>query len=571
MRKIGIIVCTAIIVMFNSFTGVDVFGLDGLNNDSGSAVERNTEARNEDGNVVKDEQVKMMLNMTAFERDADEPITEKDLSGLKDLSLTGMTEVSDWSWIKYCTNLSTLDLGNTNFSDAELIKAKNLKTLILASTPLEHAEALKELKQLEVLNISELSSGHEDGEGHEHEHGGEFDLSILKDMKLLKKLDMFEVHLENGEALSFLSNLEELDASMCEGFDISSIKNLTKLKKLHLSSSGIDDIDALKNLKELEVLHLDNNNIMDISALANLTNLVELNLKNNPFTSIEALENLTKLVNLDISKNSETSDDNKIKDIQKLSKLINITDLRFDYNKVEDISALSNMKKLSRLNIASNMIKDLKPIAGLDSLSSIYGSNNRNITDISPLSRLKNIGELQFNNCSVDNIKPLEGIYNGDSIFIFNVEDQKLKRYVEEKKLTSERRINLASGNKVKYILPEDGKGATIEGNTLILPKDFDLNKPFIIKFEDEFEKTRRTYSGEISVEFKADSDDISASETDKGNKVKPADPHNKAVKDDKNAGYVPETGDYNYVTIYVFIGMCISAMALLLKKRDCK
>lgn len=65
--------------------------------------------------------------------------------------------------------------------------------------------------------------------------------------------------------------------------------------------------------------------------------------------------------------------------------------------------------------------------------------------DISPLSKLENVGELQFNNCAIDNIKPLEKIYNGSGIFIFNVEGQQIKRYIEEKKLTSEKHIRLVS------------------------------------------------------------------------------------------------------------------------------
>lgn len=177
-----------------------------------------SETNTTEENLVKDEQLRSMLNMMIFERAPEENIRKEDLETIKEISLTGMTNIEDWSWLQHCTNLEILDLGNTNFSDAGLIKSKKLTKLVLAATPLEHANALRELVNLESLNLSELAEAHDDDDSEpsdEHEHSAMFDMAILSDMKALKSLSIFEVGLKNADSLSSLTNLEELDASMC--------------------------------------------------------------------------------------------------------------------------------------------------------------------------------------------------------------------------------------------------------------------------------------------------------------------------------------------------------------------
>lgn len=231
--------------------------------------------------------------------------------------------------------------------------------------------------------------------------------------------------------------------------------------------------------------------------------LKELNLKNNPFTGVDALASISSLTNLDISKNSETADNDKISDIGSLSSLINLTDLRIDHNKIKVLSPLTSMKNLKRINIANNDISKLDALKSLEHIVSIYASNNKQLSDIGPIAQLHDIGEIQINSCTIDDIKSLADIYNGDSIFIFNIKEQEIIRYIEEKNLFDETKIKLVAGNNVKYSLSEDIEGAKIEDNYLILPKGFEFKEAINISFEDSFDKSQRIYTGQISVLYK--------------------------------------------------------------------
>lgn len=115
--------------------------------------------------------------------------------------------------------------------------------------------------------------------------------------------------------------------------------------------------------------------------------------------------------------------------------------------------------------------------------------------------------------------------------------------------------------------MPEDEKGLVIKENTLILPKGFDLSKPLVIKYQDEFEKARRTYSGEISIEFKEAEADISSSKSEgKDDKAKHFDNQDKLISN--NVELTPETGDNNVIHIYAFLLVCILGLMFYLKKK---
>jgi len=192
--------------------------------------------------------------------------------------------------------------------------------------PLTEISFLKELKHLTVLNLSGNSSIRDISVLSEFKKLEKLDLSLnsIHDLSPLKKLTNL-THLSVSsndfnsiEALSNLDNLIELEIAGGRTnnriSDISVLKNLIKLEKLDIMYQHISDISVLKNFQKLKSLNAYNNKISDISVLQNLKELKYLNLGENKISDISVLQNLNKLENIDIS-------DNLIPNFQSLYKL----------------------------------------------------------------------------------------------------------------------------------------------------------------------------------------------------------------------------------------------------------
>lgn len=83
------------------------------------------------------------------------------------------------------------------------------------------------------------------------------------------------------DGIGFLSNLEFIDLSHNEIFDIEDLTSLYKLVTLKLIDNKLITVDSLGGLVELKYLKLDNNGISDISFLAYLPNLTDATLTGN--------------------------------------------------------------------------------------------------------------------------------------------------------------------------------------------------------------------------------------------------------------------------------------------------
>ena len=243
--------------------------------------------------------------------------------------------------IKYLTNLEMLYIYDSYLSDiSALSNLKNLKELYLPSSPIEELELLKELKNLEILILSNNYCLN--------------DISPLSNCTNLKNLDISKTEITDISSIKSLTKLEELnlekDWNLSESIkkqltNISNLSNLVNLKKLNLRGWNIIDITPLKsliNLKELDISS--NRNISDISVLKNLINLEILDISALSLKNIEPLKGLIKLRKLDLSFNDLT-------DISPIISLINLEklDLKYNYN-LKNISLVSSLINLKELN-----------------------------------------------------------------------------------------------------------------------------------------------------------------------------------------------------------------------------
>jgi len=112
------------------------------------------------------------------------------------------------------------------------------------------------------------------------------DISILKELKYLKILDLSDIQLEDISVLKELKSLTHLYLCRNHISDISSLKELNNLRVLHLGRNKLTDITILKYLTSLTKLYLYENQISDISFIDELINLRVLDLKNNKINKI---------------------------------------------------------------------------------------------------------------------------------------------------------------------------------------------------------------------------------------------------------------------------------------------
>ena len=85
--------------------------------------------------------------------------------------------------------------------------------------------------------------------------------------------------------------------------DISPLKDLTTLTRLQLSDNPISDISALSGMTSMSELHLNNNSVSDISALSGMTSMITLYMKNNNVADVSPLSGMTLLSVLSVAGN----------------------------------------------------------------------------------------------------------------------------------------------------------------------------------------------------------------------------------------------------------------------------
>ena len=229
------------------------------------------------------------------------------------------------------SNLSNMDITTDDDKMQITMNEEDIKSVksLRIKAPYGKYEFIKDISGLEnFTGLTELiiwDSYYNDGQVPE---GTFSDLSPLKGLTGLTKLEICGTHASSVDDIAGLTNLTSLKIESPKHLDLSAIGNLTNLKTLSLEACGIDnegfnyitdkltgltslelgylnyegndisDISSITKLTKLQTLYLDNNNIADITPLSELTDLEFLSIRCNLVTDISALGNLTKLRNL---------------------------------------------------------------------------------------------------------------------------------------------------------------------------------------------------------------------------------------------------------------------------------
>ena len=267
--------------------------------------------------------------------------------------------ILDFSPLAGLTQLSTLDLSNSNLTD------------------ISGLAGLTQLTELDLWgnNITDISG--------------------LAGLTQLRRLYLMNNNLTDISGLAGLTQLRGLHAAGNKISDIPSLAGLTQLRRLELSGGNITDISGLAGLTQLTDLTL-GGNITDISGLAEFTHLTDLTLGVN-ITDISGLAGLTQLTKLYLTIGGGTLTDTSV-----LAEFTHLTDLGLPNNNLTDISGLAGLTHLRRLYLWNNNISDISALSTLENLTSL-GLELNNISDISALSTLEKLTSLDLRKNPLNN------------------------------------------------------------------------------------------------------------------------------------------------------------------------
>lgn len=171
--------------------------------------------------------------------------------------------------------------------------------------------------------------------------------------------------------LRYMPFLETVAIEYQPQLDISALSACTSVRYLSLMGDDLhtQDIQAISELTQLEKLNLGWNEITDLSAISGLTNLTHLSVWGNQIVDITPAITCKDLIYLDFS-------DNQVTDISTLSQLEQLEQLWMYDNQVTDISSLAAMSKVHVLMLRDN------PIANPEAIRPIYAHLTRLDVDL---------------------------------------------------------------------------------------------------------------------------------------------------------------------------------------------
>ena len=251
------------------------------------------------------------------------PTTHHLPSSLRKIEMSGRLgtswPISDGRFLQKLTNLTSLNISNTNISDVRFLeKLTKLTSLDLSYNHISDARFLEKLTNLTSLNIRNTNIS---------------DVRFLEKLTKLTSLDLSNNRIRDARFLEKLTNLTSLNISNNRISDARFLEKLTKLTSLDLSYNHISDARFLGKLNGLILLNLSYNQIRDAHFLEKLIKLTSLNLSNNQISNWRFLEKLTRLTSLELR-------NTKINDARFLKKLVNLTQINLAKNQLDSLVPL---------------------------------------------------------------------------------------------------------------------------------------------------------------------------------------------------------------------------------------
>lgn len=344
-------------------------------------------------------------------------------ASLKVLNLNGCKGIADSVFLRRLTHLETLHLNDTKLSDADLqnlpislkeLSLGGLKTLT-DCTPLNRLKHLKKLDltstnisdleplpaSIRVLNLSSCPFI--------------IDFSHLSHFPL-KKLDLFDTKISDGDFKGLQASLRSLDIRGCHRLaDLSPLSGMVHLQQLSLEMTEENFRHLPVTLKELNIGCEQLASLQPLSRLTHLEHLqlrqahiVDINLQSIPpsvkslyfsfcfgSTDFKPLSHLRFLERFSIN-------DAHLKDLNLLNLPLSIRELSLRFCKGIVHFDLSRFTQLERLDLAHTHLsnEDLEVLP--KTIKELIIRSCRQLTDFSPLSDMTGLEKLDVSGTHID-------------------------------------------------------------------------------------------------------------------------------------------------------------------------
>jgi hypothetical protein len=307
------------------------------------------------------------------------------------------------------------ELKTTNPSNEQLHKLSLMKELILSGKPaINTLEPASKFTHLNFIDISGTAIT---------------DLSPLKNLVDLKKINCSNTKISKIDDLSGLNRLEQIDLSKTAVNTIAPLASCDNLEIINAENTGISkliDLSKLKMLKKILADHtaLDSTAVYEFNEinpsclviyrtdkLKIWWNTVEEDWKKIFNRYVPVTDKITpeQLHQITIIKEIDVQDMSEIRSLKPLEMLVYLEVLKFKDTHINDLIALKDLKNVRELVCPGNPISNLGPIIGMKKLE-ILDCSNSMVSKLEPLSDLKMLSVLKLSGTKVRSLKPLSGL-----------------------------------------------------------------------------------------------------------------------------------------------------------------
>jgi internalin A len=331
------------------------------------------------------------------------------LAGLNTLNLDGANITT--KGLKYLQELKSLKRLKPpgSLDDAGMIligKIRTLNVLYIGEDNLITNASLKQLSNLEFLEILVLNSVHMTDEG----------LAALCDIPLLRHL-IIQGNFANDAPLYLKGALSlrtlKTDSPRFNDIGMRNVSSLTQLENFdahwieNITDSGAANLKNMPNLKKLDVGHakLTDKAMLDLNKITNLEYLFL------PYSGLtdEGLKHISQLHNLKyLWSNSSSGSPLTDQSLYSICTLTNLEELHiggkgFSDEGMKHIAKLTKLKRLSIFRASQLTDKGMTELASLESLTDLNLGCRVSISGLKSLNKLKKLKRLHLRDVHQDN------------------------------------------------------------------------------------------------------------------------------------------------------------------------
>jgi len=188
--------------------------------------------------------------------------------------------------------------------------------------------------------------------------------------------------IRNGNMLFSPVIQEYVEYDQADILDLSDLKHFPNLIFLDITDMKCSEFEAITHLSELQQLILIRAGVTDCSFLSDMT-LSELNLTGNELLSFTPVSTVGELKKLNLSHTGLTS----LEPFRNLD----LTELVIADNPISDLEPISNMSGLTCLSIQDTEVTSLDALRNLTELEELYLEDLKGKLSLEPLQNLKKL------------------------------------------------------------------------------------------------------------------------------------------------------------------------------------